>query len=59
MKRWHAELRIGRKRTCNTVADAIYSNTNKEQAINGIMQYIITMVEPEEEFEIRVKLTEM
>jgi hypothetical protein len=55
MIRWHAELHIGKERTCPTVSDAIYSSINKDEAISGILQYIATMVEPDEPFKIVVK----
>ena len=55
MKRWHAELYIGKQRTCPTYADAIYTSTDKQTAISGIMQYALTMVEPDEDFKIVVK----
>lgn len=44
MIRWHAELHIGRLRTQQTVPDAVFSSTNKDEAIGGILPYIATMV---------------
>ena len=55
MIRWHAELHIGKERTCNTVPDVIFSSIDKNQAISGILPYIATMVQPDEPFKIVVK----
>lgn len=55
MIRWHAELHIGKERTCATVPDAIFSSTNKHEAISGILPYVATMVQPDEPFKIVVK----
>ena len=55
MIRWHAELHIGKERTCNTVPDAIFSSPNKHEAISGILPYVATMVQPDEPFKIVVK----
>lgn len=59
MIRWHAELHIGKERTCPTVPDAIFSSINKDKAISGILSYIVTMVEPDEPFKIIVKSVEI
>ena len=56
MIRWHAELYLGNiRRTCPVYADAIYTSTDKQTVISGIMQYVLTMVEPDEDFKIIVK----
>lgn len=55
MIRWHAELHIGKERTCPTVPDAVFSSADKNQAIGGILPYIMTMVQPDEPFKIVVK----
>ena len=56
MIRWHAELYIGNiRRACPIYADAVYTSTDKQTAISGIMQYALTMVGPDEEFKIVVK----
>lgn len=59
MIRWHAELHIGKERTCNTVPDAMFSSENKNEAISGILPYVATMVEPDEPFKIVVKSVEI
>lgn len=59
MIRWHAELHIGRERTCPSVPDAIFSSINRDEAISGILPYIATMVEPDEPFKIVVKSVEI
>ena len=50
MIRWHAELYIGRVRRALPVPDAIFSSADKDKAIGGILPYIATMVEPNDEF---------
>ena len=57
MIRWHAELYIGKH--CPVYADAIYTSTDKQTAVSGIMQYVLTMIEPDEEFKVVVKKVEI
>lgn len=59
MKRWHAELYIGKQRTCPVYADAIYTSADKQTAVSGIMQYVLTMIERDEEFKVVVKKVEI
>lgn len=58
MIRWHAELYIGKQRNCPVYADAIYTSTDKQTAVSVIMQYVLTMIEPDKEFKIVVKKVE-
>lgn len=52
--KWKAELHIGGKRTCQTVPDAYVESENKLEACSMIMQYVLTMVNTDEDFRIEV-----
>lgn len=53
--KWKAELHIGRKRTCQTIPDAYVESENKLEACSMIMQYVLTMVNIDKDFQIEVR----